>query len=91
MNKAELIASVAEKTEFTKKDSEKAVGAFLDAIREALAAGEKVQLVGFGTFEIRERAARKGRNPQTGEEINIEAASVPVFKAGKALRDAVGK
>jgi len=91
MNKAELIASVAEKTEFTKKDSEKAVGAFLDAIREALAAGDKVQLVGFGTFEIRERAARKGRNPQTGEEINIEAARVPVFKAGKALRDAVAK
>jgi DNA-binding protein HU-beta len=91
MNKAELIASVAEKAEFTKKDSEKAVGALLDAVREALAAGEKVQLVGFGTFEIRERAARKGRNPQTCEEINIEAASVPVFKAGKALRDAVGK
>lgn len=91
MNKAELISNVAEKTEFTKKDSEKAVGAVLGAIEEALSKGDKVQLVGFGTFEIRERAARKGRNPQTGEEININAARVPVFKAGKALRDAVGK
>lgn len=91
MNKAELIANVAEKTELTKKDSEKAVSALLSAIEETLAKGDKVQLVGFGTFEIRDRAARKGRNPQTGEEINIEAARVPVFKAGKALRDAVGK
>ena len=91
MNKAELIASVAEKTDFTKKDSEKAVGALLDSVKEALSAGDKVQLVGFGTFEIRERAARKGRNPQTGAEINIAAARVPVFKAGKALRDSVGK
>ncbi|MCG9966821.1 HU family DNA-binding protein [Pelotomaculum terephthalicicum JT] len=91
MNKAELISNVAEKTELTKKDSEKAVGAVLGAIEEALSKGDKVQLVGFGTFEIRDRAARKGRNPQTGEEINIEAARVPVFKAGKALRDAVGK
>lgn len=89
MNKAELISTVAEKAELTKKDAEKAVGAFLAAIEETLAKGDKVQLVGFGTFEIRERAARKGRNPQTGEEINIEAARVPVFKAGKALRDAV--
>lgn len=91
MNKAELIANVAENAELTKKDSEKAVGAVLNAIKDALAEGDKVQLVGFGTFEIRARAARKGRNPQTGEEINIEAASVPVFKAGKAFRDAVGK
>ncbi|OPY58867.1 MAG: DNA-binding protein HU [Pelotomaculum sp. PtaU1.Bin035] len=91
MNKAELISNVAEKTELTKKDSEKAVGAVLDTINEALSKGDKVQLVGFGTFEIRERAARKGRNPQTGEEINIEAARVPVFKAGKALRDSVDK
>ncbi|AGK99759.1 HU family DNA-binding protein [Desulfoscipio gibsoniae] len=89
MNKAELIASVAEKSELTKKDAEKAVGAVLASIEEALASGDKVQLVGFGTFEIRERAARKGRNPQTGEEINIAAARVPVFKAGKALRETV--
>jgi DNA-binding protein HU-beta len=89
MNKAELISSVAEKTELTKKDSEKAVNAILEAIGAALGKGDKVQLVGFGTFEIRERAARKGRNPQTGEEINIAAAKVPVFKAGKSLREAV--
>lgn len=89
MNKAELIASVAEKAELTKKDAEKAVGALLATVEDALADGDKVQLVGFGTFEIRQRAARKGRNPQTGEEINIAAAKVPVFKAGKALRDAV--
>jgi DNA-binding protein HU-beta len=89
MNKAELISNVAEKAEFTKKDAERAVSAVLEAIGEALSRGDKVQLVGFGTFEIRERAARKGRNPQTGEEISIAAASVPVFKAGKALRDAV--
>jgi len=91
MNKAELISNVAEKTDLTKKDSEKAVIAVLDTIGEALSRGDKVQLVGFGTFEIRERAARKGRNPQTGEEINISAAKIPVFKAGKALREAVDK
>jgi DNA-binding protein HU-beta len=91
MNKAELISSVAEKTELTKKDTEKAVGAILSTIEEALSKGDKVQLVGFGTFETRERAARKGRNPQTGEEIDIAAARVPVFKAGKALKDAVDK
>jgi len=91
MNKAELISNVAEKTELTKKDAEKAVSAVLDTISEALARGDKVQLVGFGTFEIRERAARKGRNPQTGEEIDIAAARVPVFKAGKALKEAVSK
>lgn len=89
MNKAELIASVAEKTDLTKKDAEKAVSAVLETIEEALAKGEKVQLVGFGTFEIRERAARKGRNPQTGEVIDIAAAKVPVFKPGKALRESV--
>lgn len=89
MNKAELIASVAEKAELTKKDAEKAVGAFLASVEEALINGDKVQLVGFGTFEVRERAARKGRNPQTGEEIDIAAAKVPVFKAGKALREAI--
>jgi len=91
MNKAELISNVAEKTDLTKKDSEKAVMAVFDTIGEALSRGDKVQLVGFGTFEIRERAARKGRNPQTGEEINISAAKIPVFKAGKALREAVDK
>jgi len=89
MNKAELIASVAEKAELTKKDAEKAVGAFLASVEEALINGDKVQLVGFGTFEVRERAARKGRNPQTGEEIDIAAAKVPVFKAGKALREGI--
>ncbi len=89
MNKTELIANVAEKSGLTKKDAEKAVVAVLASIEEALAGGDKVQLVGFGTFEIRERAARKGRNPQTGEEINIAAARVPVFKAGKALRETV--
>ena len=91
MNKAELVASVAEKTELTKKDAEKAVAAVLSSIEEALASGDKVQLVGFGTFEIRNRAARKGRNPQTGEEINIAAAKVPVFKAGKSLRESVAR
>ncbi|KUK31513.1 MAG: DNA-binding protein Hup [Thermoanaerobacterales bacterium 50_218] len=89
MNKAELINCVAEKAEMTKKDAEKAVNAVFAAIEEALARGEKVQLVGFGTFEIRERAARTGRNPQTGEEIQIPATKVPAFRAGKALKDAV--
>ncbi|MEW6273743.1 MAG: HU family DNA-binding protein [Bacillota bacterium] len=89
MNKAELIAQVADKSDMTKKDAEKAVSAMLATIEEALARGDKVQLVGFGTFEVRERAARKGRNPQTGEEIEIAAARVPVFKAGKSLREVV--
>lgn len=91
MNKADLISKVAEKTDFTKKDAEKAVSAILASVEDALAGGEKVQLVGFGTFEIRNRAARKGRNPQTGQEIKIAAARVPVFKAGKALREKVAK
>jgi len=91
VNKAELVASVAEKTDLTKKDVEKCLAAVLDSVGEALARNDKVQLVGFGTFEIRERAARKGRNPQTGEEIEIAATRVPVFKAGKALRDIVSK
>ncbi len=91
MNKAEMISNVAEKAELTKKDAEKAVTAVLETIGEALSRGDRVQLVGFGTFEIRERAARKGRNPQTGEEIDIAAARVPVFKAGKSLREAVAK
>lgn len=89
MNKTELVSSVAEKTELTKKDAEKAVNAIFASIEEALAKGDKVALVGFGTFEVRERAARKGRNPQTGAEITIAAAKVPAFKAGKALKDAV--
>jgi len=89
MNKTDLIASVAEKSGLTKKDAEKAVAALLTSIEEALSSGDKVQLVGFGTFETRDRAARKGRNPQTGEELDIAAARVPVFKAGKALRESV--
>ena len=89
MNKTELIASVAQKTELTKKDAEKAVKAVFDTVAEELAAGGKVQVIGFGTFEVRERAARKGRNPQTGKEIKIAASKVPAFKAGKALKEAV--
>ena len=91
MNKTELIAAVAEKTALSKKDSEKAVAAFVDAVTEALKSGDKVQLVGFGTFEVRERSERKGRNPQTKKEIIIPASKLPVFKAGKALKDAVAK
>jgi len=87
LNKAELITSIAEKSGLTKKDSEKALNAFIESVEEALAQGEKVQLVGFGTFESRRRSARKGRNPQTGEEIDILAANMPAFKAGKALKD----
>lgn len=88
-NKQDLIAEVAAKTGLTKKDSEKAVNAFGEVVTEFLAKGEKVQLIGFGNFEVRERAARKGRNPQTGKEIKIAASKVPAFKAGKALKDAV--
>ena len=88
-NKQDLIAEVAAKTGLTKKDSEKAVNAFGEVVTEFLAKGEKVQLIGFGTFETRERAAREGRNPQTGEAISIAASKVPAFKAGKALKDAV--
>ena len=91
MNKVELVAAVAEKAALSKKDAEKAVAAVLGAIEEAVAGGDKVQLVGFGTFEIRERAARTGRNPQTGAEITIAASKQPVFKAGKAFKDAVAK
>lgn len=91
VNKSDLVGVVAEKSGLTKKDAEKAVTAVFDAVSEALAAGEKVQVVGFGTFEVRERAARKGRNPQTGEEIEIAAARLPVFKAGKGLRETVSK
>lgn len=88
-NKQDLIAEVAEATELTKKDSAAAVDAVFSAIEAFLAEGEKVQLIGFGNFEVRERAARKGRNPQTGAEIEIAASKVPAFKAGKALKDAV--
>ena len=89
MNKAELISAVAERSELTKKDAEKAVNALISVITDTLANRDKVQLVGFGTFEVRERAERKGRNPQTKEEIIIAASKAPVFKAGKALKDAV--
>ncbi|QKG84319.1 HU family DNA-binding protein [Kroppenstedtia pulmonis] len=89
MNKTELIAQVAEQTKMTKKDATQAVDAVFDAIEEALKSGDKVQLIGFGNFEVRERAARKGRNPQTGEEIQIPASKVPAFKPGKALKDLV--
>lgn len=89
MNKQELIAGIAEKAELTKKDAEKALVAFTDVVKEELGKGGKVQLVGFGTFEVSERAAREGRNPQTGETMKIEACKAPKFKAGKALKDAV--
>ena len=89
MNKAELIATVADKAGLSKKDCEKVVNAALDAITEALVKGEKVQLVGFGAFDVKERGARVGRNPQTKQEIEIPASKVPQFKAGKALKDAV--
>ena len=91
MNKVELVASVVEKTGLAKKDADKAVTAVLDSVKEAVAKGDKVQLVGFGTFEVRARAARTGLNPQTKETINIPASKAPVFKAGKAFKDAVAK
>ena len=89
MNKAELIAAIAAKTGDTKKGAEASVNAFVDVVTEALTEGDKVQLVGFGSFEVRKRAARKGRNPQTKEEIKIPASKAPVFKAGKALKEKV--
>ncbi len=89
MKKLELVAKIAEKTNLTKKDAEIALKAITDAITEALIAGEKVALTGFGTFETRDRAAREGRNPRTGETIQIPAQKTPAFKAGKALKDAV--
>ena len=89
MNKTELVAAIADKTELSKKDSEKALKAFIDVVGEELKKGEKIQLVGFGTFEVSERAAREGRNPQTGETMKIEASKSPKFKAGKALKDAI--
>lgn len=89
MNKTELIASIADKAGLSKKDAEKALNAFIGSVQEALIKGDKVQLVGFGSFETRARAARKGRNPQTKKEITIPASKAPVFKAGKAFKDAI--
>ena len=91
MNKSDLIAAVAAKTGSTKKDAEATINSFVEVVTEALEKGDKVQLVGFGSFEVRKRAARKGRNPQTKEEIKIPASKAPVFKAGKALKDLVNK
>ena len=89
MNKHELVSAIAQNAELSKKDAENALSAALNAITKALTEGEKVQLVGFGTFEVRERAARTGKNPRTGEAIEIAASKVPAFKAGKALKDVV--
>ena len=89
MNKSDLVAAMAAKTGDTKKSAEETLNAFVDVVTAALVKGEKVQLVGFGSFEVRKRAARKGRNPQTKEEIKIPASKAPVFKAGKALKDLV--
>ena len=91
MNKAELVAAIAAKTELSKKDSEKALKAFIDVVSEELKKGEKVQLVGFGTFEVAKRAPREGRNPQTGKAMKIAASKAPKFKAGKALKDEINK
>ena len=91
MNKGELVAALAAKTEMTKKDSENALNAILDVITESMAKGDKVQLIGFGTFEAKSRPARVARNPRTGDSVKIEACKAPVFKAGKALKDAVNK
>lgn len=91
MNKAELVANIAAKSELSKKDAEKALNAFIDSVQEALVKGDKVQLVGFGSFEVRKRAARKGRNPQTKAVITIPASKAPVFKVGKAFKDVVSK
>ena len=89
MNKTELVAAVAEQADISKKDAEKVLKAFVDVVTEEMKKGEKVQFVGFGTFEVSERAAREGRNPQTGKTMKIEACKAPKFKAGKALKDAV--
>ena len=89
MNKSDLIAAVAAKTGDTKKNAEASINALIDVIAESLKDGEKIQVVGFGSFEVRERAERKGRNPQTGKEMKIAAKKAPVFKAGKALKDAI--
>ena len=89
MNRTELVAAMAEKTQLSKKDAEAALKAFVDVVSEEMKKGEKVQLVGFGTFEVSERAAREGRNPQTGETMTIADSKTPKFKAGKALKDLV--
>ncbi len=89
MNKTELVAAVAAKAEISKKDADKAVAAVIDAVTDALKAGDKIQLIGFGTFEVRERAAKEARNPRTGETIKVPATKVPAFKAGAALKAAV--
>ena len=91
MNKTELVAAIAEKAEITKKDAEKALAAVISSVSDALAAGDKVQLVGFGTFEVRARDARTGKNPRTGEVIKRAASKVPAFKAGQALKTIVNK
>ena len=91
MNKTELVAAIAEKTDLTKKDAELALTAVVESITEALEKGDKVQLIGFGSFEVKNRAARTGRNPKTKEAIEIAASKTPVFKAGKALKDKVAK
>ncbi len=91
MNKADIVNAIAKETEMSKADSERALTATLDAIKDALVAGDSVMLIGFGTFKVSDRAARTGRNPQTGEEIDIPATKVPSFKAGKALKDAVNE
>ena len=91
MNKTELVNAVAEKADFSKKDADKAVAAVLDSITDALAQGDKVQIVGFGTFEVRARAEKQGRNPKTGEAMIVPASNLPAFKAGQALKEAVAK
>ncbi len=91
MNKQELIASMTEKTGLSKKDTEASLAAFIETVEETLSKGDKIQLVGFGSFEIRDRAARTGKNPLTGEEMNIPAAKVPAFKPGKALKEKVNQ
>ena len=91
MNKTELVAAIAEKSGISKKDADKALAAFLETVTDEMKKGEKIQLVGFGTFEVRERAERTGINPQTKQTIKIAASKNPVFKAGKALKDAVSK
>ena len=91
MNKAQLVEALANKTGETKKSAEASLNAFVEVVTDALKKGDKVQLVGFGSFEVRKRASRKGRNPQTGEELKIPASKAPVFKAGKALKEIVNK
>ena len=91
MNKTELVAAIVEKTELSKKDAEKAVKAFTEVVADELKKGEKIQLVGFGTFEVADRPAREGRNPKTGETMTIAASKTPKFKAGKALKDTVNQ